>query len=341
MASKPYSNPFRALLEVVSPLLRGERSTFHGTLPGPALQARAQQEGVEGILADAVGPTYSSILLAVQSLNSLRYLAELRRLEQCLSQAGLRVLVLKGGALLSTLYSDCPSWRPIGDLDLLPERAHFADVLRVLREAGYQDRQEGLVRNGLLIDLHTDLLGAGRIPARARSWNFEESLLWQSSLPLKAGDQGLHRLGDAHQYAHLAVHALKHSCDRLIWLVDMALLWPQIDHAQVLAVGSESGSTRAIQLSLHLLQRLLGQDPGPCASPPRGLERVYLWMAERGRQPHIAGEIVAALGQPRWSDSWAYLIDLLWPRTSQTAYQRASQLRMRAALELRRIFKGR
>jgi hypothetical protein len=144
-------------------------------------------------------------------------------------------------------------------------------------------------------------------------------------------------LGPIHLYAHLAVHALKHSCNRLTWLVDMALLLPGTPIPALCAWSRANGADRAVELSLHLLRRLLGQEISHQLRPPTLLENGFLGLVARGRQPRIAGEVLTALTLPSWRERWSYLRDLFFPQSTATRSQRLGELYQAARAEWRRL----
>ena len=68
---------------------------------------------------------------------ALRSLAEMRRLVQELTSAGVNVRVLKGIPLAQTVFGDL-SLRSVGDLDILIPEDHIIRTDRILRAAGYR-----------------------------------------------------------------------------------------------------------------------------------------------------------------------------------------------------------
>jgi hypothetical protein len=95
---------------------------------------------------------------------------DVRPVLRALVQRDLPVLLLKGAALLRTLYAD-PGQRPMLDVDLLVPKARFAEALRVARACGarllgsaerpftlsrYHERAL-LLPGGTSVDLHRDL----------------------------------------------------------------------------------------------------------------------------------------------------------------------------------------
>jgi hypothetical protein len=59
---------------------------------------------------------------------------------------GIRIVPIKGVALIKDVYSDCPV-RPMGDIDALIERSDYDASARVLKDIGYEKDLEGLNEN--------------------------------------------------------------------------------------------------------------------------------------------------------------------------------------------------
>ena len=134
------------------------------------IQERAKKEGLSGILAD-FGERWGLPLDLAETERIVddkrAYRLEYFRINEALRQVGISLLVLKGAALGASIYSRCkPRWRPLRDLDLMVEPGQFEIAEKILLDLGYCKEPSGYRRNGLSIDLHTDLLGASRIPAR-------------------------------------------------------------------------------------------------------------------------------------------------------------------------------
>jgi hypothetical protein len=71
------------------------------------------------------------------SLRNTRFHAELTRVATALREDGLAPVLLKGGALLLTVYDD-PGERPFGDLDLLVRPDELEAAAAVMRRLGYR-----------------------------------------------------------------------------------------------------------------------------------------------------------------------------------------------------------
>lgn len=156
---------------------------------------------------------------AAMNLRMQRALADLgARLEA----AGPEVIVLKGMALLDTLYED-PGTRATGDIDLrvAPEDRRALDTALsaegFVSERFYPDTYR---RGATTIDVHGHVLTTARIKARA-------GILAQGEPPLLAGrrptgyGRRIVRLGEPAELLLSSLHLMKHNADRLIWLIEI------------------------------------------------------------------------------------------------------------------------
>ncbi len=214
---------------------------------------------------------------AVESLRA----DDLRSLLSELERRELEVVITKGGALAYDVYA-APELRPRGDVDLLVSRERAAATIDAFRAFGYQDQltsgDEHAVRQVTLsrtdehgirhdYDLHWDIANT---PLFASALRIEEL----RTIPLPR--LGPHARGLAYVDALLlaCIHRVAHHHDneRLIWLVDIALLrermtpadhrrfWRQAADARVVGVCA-----RSIELADEWMSR-----------PPRDRAEDYL-----------------------------------------------------------------
>lgn len=207
-----------------------------------------------------------------------------------LEEAGRTVLVLKGGALVRTVYAGFPALRPLCDLDFFVRAGDEEAVRRAAAGPGL----------AVPVDLHRSLVSADRIPTRARAFRFPEEELWAESVPLPGGPASLRMLGPRHLVPSLAVHALKHGYSRLSWLLDLALLVPGEDPGLLLEGARRSGSERPLACALWLLESLFGMGtPLSEALPPlHPVELAVLRRVARRRHAAFLGELLVGLSVP-------------------------------------------
>lgn len=245
-----------------------------------------------------------------------------------LASRGIDALIIKGTALAYDVYT-APELRPRGDTDLLVSREQASAAIEAFRSLGYKDQltsgDEHGVRQVMLsrtdaygirhdYDLHWDVANT---PLFASALRFEEL----QTIPLP-------RLGpDARGLAHVdalllaCIHRVAHHHDneRLIWLVDIALLrdrmsaddhrcfWGQAADARVVGV-----CTRSIELAdewmsrppQHRAEEYLGADELTRDEPSR---------AFLDRELTYGGEMMANLRALPWRARVQRLWQLAFP----------------------------
>lgn len=161
------------------------------------------------------------VMRAVAARN-LMLQSQLERLLHAWAQASVSVLLLKGAALVPTVYP--PGTRLLGDLDLLVAPGRLAAADAVLTELGYRLAKPGLpdwMRRELAgkyeyvppgphlghVDLHVTLGPhpyLGRVPIR---W------LWRRSRRVRVGAVRARVPAPEHLLIHACLHALHHAHD--------------------------------------------------------------------------------------------------------------------------------
>lgn len=250
---------------------------------------------------------------------------ELRRVVGSLYAAGIPALVLKGPALVRTIYPR-PTLRPYGDLDLAVQDRHQAAAERVLLEHGYTEIDyDAEVRRGhaghvhegaafhrqftsadeqVLVELHVDPLQLGLRPTC-------ETGRWQRATPVPNLTGGL-MLCPEDQLVHLSAHVHKHGFDRLIWLKDLDVLLRTygdgITWALVEQTAADEGVQGSVWYSLHLAALLLGA-PVPDGllqrlRPSFPVRQLYGWVWPVERIASLNGFMRRRSVQFHVADSW-------------------------------------
>jgi hypothetical protein len=148
-------------------------------------------------------------------------LAFLKEIQADLSRIG-RIVTIKGCALSEHIYRE-PAVRPMGDIDIyLPDGA-INEVAAVFNKNGFSryGSYENVLSNGKIhIDLHEDLWNARRIPSRRDIVSgIPETFVPSSLIP------GFFIPSPELLAAHTAFHCIKHNFSRLIWALDLRLLY--------------------------------------------------------------------------------------------------------------------
>jgi len=182
-----------------------------------------------------------------QAMWELRHRVVLADLLRRFASRGIAALLLKGSALAYDLYGS-PSDRARGDSDVLVAERSLQAAREALSDAGFQRQVEGgelpqelraqeswaVLSGGSnhVVDLHWHVLNA---PALYGHFTFEE--LWQTRRKVSKLDDAAFVPAREILLAHACVHRAFHQCspyfvgertyfggDRLIWLLDLALL---------------------------------------------------------------------------------------------------------------------
>lgn len=240
----------------LSKVLRGQRPTE--PICGPesvgALLDAADIEGVLSLLdhrlkamPDADLPTGFAEALSLRvrdkAAMGLFWQAECRAILECLEEAGIASLLLKGSALAWWAYRQ-PYLRECGDIDLLlPSVEAASGALDALGELGYSapirprpgglvnfetccSRGQGAARRE--VDLHWQLSST---PLFAFRFDWQE--LASQAMPLVALSKGARGLEPVHALLHACMHRVQSLAqgqpDRLKWLYDLWLLGHKLD----------------------------------------------------------------------------------------------------------------
>jgi hypothetical protein len=177
----------------------------------------------------------------------LRALADLRSLENVLSEHGVPWLLVKGPVLSEVVY-ERPDLRVYNDLDVVIAREAFPDAIDALEASGFDllDRNWELIRRerraqlhlslrlGTVADVHHHLLNRAVV---RHSLSLPMDDLWERATPVAVGNVHVRTLDPADTLLHLCIHAGLAGGDRLLWMKDIeqALLnqpiaWDDVVH---------------------------------------------------------------------------------------------------------------
>ena len=176
-----------------------------------------------------------------------------------LANAGIPVLLLKGAALLQTLYKERPC-RPFCDLDLLIHRGDYACVKKLLEAEGYSTpaeiphsfpsqwhrrtlgprlRQNAVFScpprgEGIPLDLHFEVFEESPSLGLASDW------IWKDAKPVDVAGARVFLPSPVNQLIHLLLHLVKNrTCgtDAFSWFLDidgwLRTYGPEIDTASL------------------------------------------------------------------------------------------------------------
>lgn len=207
-----------------------------------------------------------SAYIATGSQNTLRQ-RDLARVLEALRAAGVESLLLKGAALVDTIYRN-PALRPMVDVDLLVPRDRVAAALAALANCGYAPSRAEVAPGALVtyeneialygptplatpIELHWSLLDSPYYQER-----LDMAWYWQSALPHEVAGQATQVLGPVALLLHLAAHwTLHHPGDALLWQHDIAAVivteGPRLDWSELLAQAAEQALVLPLQAAVR------------------------------------------------------------------------------------------
>lgn len=258
-----------------------------------------------------------------------------------LDEAGVPVILLKGAALVETIY-DNVACRPMADMDLLARREQMPAALSVLTAQGFQASGEETWAGAdatfenelqlrkrdvvdLLVEIHWSLLNSPHyqhvLPAE---W------LWDSALPIRVAGVETFVLGPEALLLHLCAHlALHHHGQGLLWQHDIAEALhfhrDRLDWSLLLRKAAEYDLVLSLQ---QVLPPVVHQWNTPV--PPGALERVaqltpspaerrvFKWLTARQR-PVIQRFWADLATMPGWRPRLRYGLVSLFP---SAAYMR-------------------
>ncbi len=212
----------RAQREKLSPLLYKSLKEFNDTKGSIPLDAIARLE-----------EQYLSNL----SRNTV-HLYELDKILRAFSGEKISVMVLKGAALLETMYKDI-ALRPAADIDILIRKKDLSRVNNILNSLGYSPSAEyedaikitspssinALIyiknqRNTFPVHLHWHLINT-TWPLDSLVDKIDMERIWSCAQVVKIGGIDVLTLSPEHLLIYLSQHSLNHCFDRLILLSDI------------------------------------------------------------------------------------------------------------------------
>ncbi len=224
--------------------------------------------GFPGVPEDA--RTQLHHLSRINLLRNTLLTEELVRVLTRLGDAGIPTIPLKGVALAESLYGD-PALRACVDIDILVPRPMVARALQILRPEGYEseftsgffadlllrhDIEYALTReergSRYLLELHWGLLWGLPWDKAAT----EE--IWAEAQPGDCFGIPAYRLSPEWELLFLAVHAARHQCQGLKWLVDIDAICStrSVDWEKVRELAARAGWEEAARLAFGACQTL-------------------------------------------------------------------------------------
>lgn len=229
----------------------------------PMLYRRLAPLGLSGERYEKIKGIYRYTL----SKNSI-VLARFRGLAKALHEAGIRVMLLKGGALILKYYHDT-GVRPMNDIDILIEEKDREQALEILGRLGWRDSMQRnydqsleiyptvtLVSDqGFELDVHWNLLTEYGSGMPAHEW-------WRDAIVLDDRGGPLHVLGAEDQVIHNCAHGVKwNALSPIRWIPDVLAVLNAEDDLSWEALVQKCGERR-VTLPVRTCLRYIREEFG-------------------------------------------------------------------------------
>ncbi len=311
------------------------QETHAGPVPSinwPSVLSVAFAEHLQGLLYQnaarlaAPAPVVRTLQNAYyhQVTANLVRIRALDSLEAALTGSGIEVMVLKGAALLDSVYAD-PGLRPMEDIDLLIRPADREPFERLLTACGYNPDpvfSHLFCRNGVTFDLHSHPLNVDRVAGRHHLFPGGADALWRDSVSWRSGFRHIRRPDAADHLILLTHHMIKHSVSKMIWLVDIHRLLKNRDPLFFCRLNRKISAwhqERPVAFMIYLLYSLFGEKPSGIwiGTDPEKLlsrfERAVLDIRIRGCGIGDLGNILWLRCLPDHGNAFRFAIETLFP----------------------------
>jgi hypothetical protein len=199
---------------------------------------------------------------------SLSLNAELFRLLDRFSSAGLEVLLTKGPALAARCYGD-PGGRQYTDLDLIVRDKHIQRATEMMIALGYDSKVPlraieakkfpgeyvfSRRDTGLIVEFHTERT------FRYHPRPLPVERLFERRACVRFDGRDVPALAVEDELILICIHGAKHFWTRLMWIADVAALVSRqdVNWDLVLAAAREVGAERMLRVALQLSFGVLG-----------------------------------------------------------------------------------
>ena len=219
-------------------------------------------------------------------VRNIYLLDRLRAFHSTLRKAGIPSIVLKGGSLLSLLYTDI-GLRPMTDVDVLINKQDLRQTLDLLSNDGWQVPPEEEIKYFHEHFYHLDIRTNDDFATLFEiHWNLEKELchsieiagLWARSIEAHHDGEPFRRLSNEDLILHLLIHLPYHHyfSPRLIWVHDIREMIGRctLDWEFVLTLAEQWKIRTPVYYSLQYVEKVF-----PGAVPAEVLRRMAIgWM---------------------------------------------------------------
>jgi len=292
----------------------------------------AKKEGLAGLchrialttsFQQHIPPQVFALLQNSYYQNFVNYLMCEKAVMELLSIIHCPLIFMRGISAIYRLY-ESPGMRGFSDIDMLTKTRDFENVAQTLLKAGYstyQDYDHLFHKNGIFIDLHSDVIGISRIKARIYISTLDHEDLWRTSKPVNISGLSLNILSAEYEILILCYHFMKHSFLKLIWLVDIAKLITntKIDWSEFIKLAAITRMNFSSYYGLQYVNQWAGE-----VVPPFVLEELHQFKSsslqqriirkmQQKRTPAPFAELLFSLQLPEKIRRFQYLLEAAFP----------------------------
>ena len=181
-------------------------------------------DGAKSIVPEDIWAELESSYYTIASRNSL-LCEKLNTILSSFNQIGIEVILLKGIALIHTIYPDI-ALRPMYDIDILIHKEDFSLVETKLKELGYNNSSfypEDFHKDNMMVDVHWQLMNVTRVKSRSKSYCIDLDEIWKGSIPIEISGEKARVLSPEYCLMDLCLHlTFHHGLRGLIWFIDIA-----------------------------------------------------------------------------------------------------------------------
>ena len=236
----------------------------HGLLP--LLQKNLTTAAADLVPVDVIGRLKRESVANSQSV--LHLIGKQLKVYRLLKDAGIRVAIFKGAVLAQMAYGEV-SLRQAGDIDLLIDRAHFAEARSLLESLGYEmtprltDAQLAshlafhceipFMRDEwfTIVDLHWGL------SPRSFVFGLDAASVMSRLQSVSLAGTTVETFCDEDMVLYLSMHGAKHLWHRMEWIVSLAELIRasnNLDWKTTIERAEAAHATRMLALGLRLVE---------------------------------------------------------------------------------------
>lgn len=267
------------------------QSLIHGTI---GLLYKNCLKAGEEMVPDEVAELLKKYYVMV-ACSGLRQLADLKRVARSLADRGLPIMILKGMVLVDSIYGGDFGLRPMSDVDILVREQDWPEIYGVLLQSAFRPVEKNFNSimpkltkydveahvqytsdSGSCLEFQFDLLTLG-IGMR----NIMD--VWDRSRETQIEGVRVLLPSPEDQLLHLVIHANRHGCSRLKWLVDIVEILKageKIDWDLFIEIANGENVSSCVYSTLAHIERLFGNQYLPRDVIERlkpGFYQKFLW----------------------------------------------------------------